>query len=157
MTKRQHTGGVTTLLLFIAMPSLLNIVEQPETAKGQFQCVEIYLPKRLKHLSELYDFLRNKVTQRLGALVLEGLSIYEVDGVFRGAKQLWEERTLVIRILLPPAAEQPLIVLQGRINDLGRELCVVAGDEEEIWISNYSQTVTVFKPTQVGQAEGGQP
>src|SRR5436190_24036201 len=95
------------------MPSLLDIVEQPETAKGQFQCVEIYLPKRLKHLSELYDFLRNKVTQRLGALVLEGLSIYEVDGVFRGAKQLWEERTLVIRILLPPSAEQPLIVLQG--------------------------------------------
>ena len=36
--------------------------------------------------------------------------------------------------------------LQGRIHDLGRELCVVAGDEEEIWIGNYPQTVTVFKP-----------
>jgi hypothetical protein len=76
-----------------------------------------------------------------------------VDGVFRGATQLWEERTLVIRILLPPAIEQPQIVLQGRIHDLGRELCVVAGDEEEIWISNYPQNVGVFKPTQVERAE----
>jgi len=137
------------------MPDLLEIYEQQETANYQFQCVEIYLPKRLKHLSELYDFLRNKVAQRLGALVLDGLSIYEVDGVFRGVKQLWEERPLVIRILLPPSAEQPLIVLQGRINDLGRELCVIAGDEEEIWISNYPQTVNVFKPTQSERPEGG--
>lgn len=136
------------------MAELLEIYEQDATANRLFQCVEIYLPKRLKHLSELYDFLRNKVAQRLGALVLDGLSIYEVDGVFRGAEQLWEERTLVIRILLPPAAEQPLMVLQGRISDFGRELCVIAGDEEEIWISNYPQTVNVFKPVQVGQAEG---
>src|SRR5688500_11571146 len=120
-----------------AMTSLLKIFEQPETENRKFQCVEIYLPKRLKHLSELYDFLRNNVAQRLGALVLDGLSIYEVDGVFRGAQQLWEERTLVIRILLPPTVEQPPLVLQGRIHDLGRELCVVAGDEEEIWIGNY--------------------
>jgi outer membrane protein assembly factor BamB len=55
-----------------------------------------------------------------------------------------------------PSAEQPLLVLQGRINDLGRELCVVAGDEEEIWISNYPVTVMVFKPTLVAPAEGGQ-
>jgi hypothetical protein len=75
------------------------------------------------------------------------VSIYEVDGVFRGGQQVWEERTLVIRILLPPAVELPPVVLQGRINDLGRELCVVAGDEEEIWISNYPQTIGVFKPT----------
>jgi hypothetical protein len=135
------------------MPGILEVFEQAETAAWPFQCVEIYLPKRLRHLSELYDFLRSKVAQHLGALVLDGLSIYEVDGVFRGARQLWEERTLVIRILLPPSVEQPLIVLQGRINDLGRELCVVAGDEEEIWISSYPQTVAVFKPTQVQQVE----
>jgi hypothetical protein len=95
------------------MPGLLEIYEQPPTANRQFQCVEIYLPKRLKHLSELYDFLRSKVAQRLGALVLDGLSIYEVDGVFRGAQQLWEERTLIIRILLQPSVEQPPIVLQA--------------------------------------------
>jgi len=137
------------------MAGLLAIYEQEEEANQQFQCVEIYLPKRLKHLSELYDFLRNKVAQRLGALTLDGLSIYEVDGVFRGLKQLWEERTLVIRILLPPAAERPPIVLQGRIHDLGRELCVIAGDEEEIWISNYPQTVSVFKPMRVERPGGG--
>lgn len=135
---------------------LLPIYEQHETGNRPFQCMEIYLPKRLKHLSELYDFLRAKVAQRVGALVLDGLSIYEVDGVFRGGRQVWEERTLVIRILLQPSAEQPAIVLQGRINDLGRELCVVAGDEEEIWISNYPLAVMVFKPLQVAPAEGGQ-
>jgi hypothetical protein len=142
--------------VFHSGDGLLPIFEQRETGSRPFQCMEIYLPKRLKHLSELYDFLRSKVAQRLGALVLDGLSIYEVDGVFRGGRQVWEERTLVIRILLQPSAEQPLMVLQGRINDLGRELCVVAGDEEEIWISNYPLTVMVFKPTQVAPAEGGQ-
>src|SRR5688572_29431409 len=119
------------------MSGLLQVFEAGEAGQRQFQCVEIYLPKRLRHLSELYDFLRNKIEQRLGALLVDGLSVYEVDGVFRGERQLWEERTLVIRILLPPTVEQPQIVLQGRIHDLGRELCVVAGDEEEIWISNY--------------------
>src|SRR5215216_5281582 len=102
---------------------LLPIFEQREPSQGPFQCMEIYLPKRLKHLSELYDFLRAKVAQRVDALVLDGLSIYEVDGVFKGGRQVWEERTLVVRILLPPSAEQPQMVLQGRINDLGRELC----------------------------------
>lgn len=135
------------------MGKLLHVFEAEDSTPRQFQCVEIYLPKRLKHLSELYDFLRKKVEQRLGGLMVDGLSVYEVDGVFRGERQLWEERTLVIRILLPPAVEQPLIVLQGRIHDLGRELCVVAGDEEEIWISNYPQCVSVFKPTQVERAE----
>lgn len=47
------------------MSGLLDIIEQGESARRPFQCVEIYLPKRLKHLSELYDFLRNKVAQRL--------------------------------------------------------------------------------------------
>jgi hypothetical protein len=137
------------------MPDLLNIIERPQPADSQYECVEIYLPKRLRHLSELYDFLREKVEQRVGAILLEGFSIYEVDGVFHGAKQLWEERTLVIRTLLPPSVELPAVVLQGRINELGRDLCMVAGDEEEIWISNYPQTVTVFKPAQVERAEGG--
>jgi hypothetical protein len=139
------------------MGALLNVVESPDSAHRQFQCVEIYLPKRLKHLSELYDFLRNKIEQRLGALMVDGLSVYEVDGVFRGASQLWEERTLVIRILLPPTIEQPQIVLEGRIHDLGRELCVVAGDEEEIWISSYPQSVSMYKPTQIDQAEDRKP
>src|SRR5262245_11234048 len=114
--------GVHTLQ---SSDGLLPIFEQRESGQRPFQCMEIYLPKRLKHLSELYDFLRAKVAQRVGALVLDGLSIYEVDGVFKGGRQVWEERTLVIRILLSPSAEQPPMVLQGRINDLGRELCVV--------------------------------
>jgi len=53
-----------------------------------------------------------------------------------------------------PLAEQPLVVLEGRIHDLGRELCLVAGDEEEIWICSYPQNVAVFKPTQVERVEG---
>ena len=37
------------------MSGLLNIIERAEPASSQYECVEIYLPKRLKHLSELYD------------------------------------------------------------------------------------------------------
>src|SRR5256885_17077947 len=125
------------------MPDLLNIIERPQPADSQYECVEIYLPKRLRHLSELYDFLREKVEQRVGAILLEGFSIYEVDGVFHGAKQLWEERTLVIRTLLPPSVELPAVGLQGRIHELGRDLCKGAVEDEEGWMLQQSQKAHV--------------
>lgn len=61
-----------------------KIREQPPPQSSQFDCVEIYLPKRLKHLSEVYSFLRDRVNSRLTDVELKGFSIYEVDGVFSG-------------------------------------------------------------------------
>ncbi|HJT30779.1 MAG TPA: hypothetical protein VJ783_01845 [Pirellulales bacterium] len=122
----------------------------------EVDCVEVYLPKRLKHLAELYAFLRAKVSDRLGETVLDGFSIYEVDGVFYGREQLWDERTLVVRLLLVRASKSPHArhaveaSVQRRIKDLGRELSgKVAIDEEEIWICSYPQQVTVFYPRKI--------
>ncbi|HZL34260.1 MAG TPA: hypothetical protein VFC78_03055 [Tepidisphaeraceae bacterium] len=121
--------------------------EAGEQIKG-IDCVEIYLPKRLSHLSELYNFLRRSVTDRVGSLiVLDGFSIYEVDGFFRGAQEPWEERSLVIRILLVRSQGTDELQLRARVRDLGREIAnKIAVKEEEVWICDFRQRVTVFRP-----------
>jgi hypothetical protein len=107
-------------------------------------CVEIYLPKSIELLSGLYLFLQEKVSNPLGPVPLEGFSIYEVDGVFRG-QQLWEQRTLVIRLMFPRHVRDGGSAIQYRISLLGSELATrVAPGEEEIWICHYVQTLTVF-------------
>jgi hypothetical protein len=52
--------------------------------KKEVDCVEVYLPKTIQFLSQLYQMLRDKTTNRWGNVVLDGFSIYEVDGVFTG-------------------------------------------------------------------------
>jgi hypothetical protein len=123
----------------------LTWAEPPLGARKQIDCVEIYLPKSIEFLSELYQFLRERVKSRLGLIALDGFSIYEADGVFQGEK-LWEQRTLVIRLLfirrLGSTAEQ----VSGRINTLGKEIATrVAAKEEAIWICHYPQMLTVFQ------------
>jgi hypothetical protein len=121
-----------------------SFVEQPLGERRQIDCVEIYLPKSLEFLSELYQFLREKVTNRLGPpLVLDGFSIYEVDGVFQG-EVLWEQRTLVIR-LLSPRPDAHAASLEAKINDLGRDVMRIAAKEEEIWICHYPQQLRIFR------------
>ena len=84
----------------------LGTIEEGPGERKQIDCVEIYLPKSIEFLSELYLFLREKVQHRLGQIVLDGFSTYEVDGVFQGEK-LWEQRTLVIRLLFVRTAGSP--------------------------------------------------
>ena len=123
----------------------LPLLEQPLGEQKQVDCVEIYLPKSIEFLSELYQLLRDKVTRRLGEVVLDGFSVYEVDGVFRG-ERLWEQRTLVIRLLLVRPAERPALLVSATINDLGREIAFkVAREEEGIWICHYPQSLVVFR------------
>jgi len=119
--------------------------QQPSSfASKQIDCVEVYLPKSIEFLSELYQMLREKVTQRLGDLVLDGFSIYEVDGVFHG-ERLWEQRTLVIRVLLIRKTETASTQLEVTILELGREIATrVAIHEEQIWICHYPQTLRIF-------------
>jgi hypothetical protein len=106
------------------------------------------MPKRLKHLSEISDYLRKKIQNRgTGELALEGFSIYEVDGAFRGKDdQLWEERSLVIRIMFDRPLDTTKARLQAKISDLGREIAEIATTEEQIWICNYQQSVSIFRP-----------
>jgi hypothetical protein len=74
-----------------------------------FECVELYVPKKLEHLSEIFTFLRNKLSEReqgvRQAVAIDGFSIYEVDGAFYGEK-VYQERTLVIRILFKRSASE---------------------------------------------------
>jgi hypothetical protein len=125
------------------MPGVQHLIEKAPLDHKQIDCVEIYIPKRLEYLSPLYAFLKARVTQRLGSLVLDGFSIYEVDGVFHG-KQLWQERSMVIRILFIRPVESNVVV---KIKDLGRQIAkTIATEEEEIWICYYPQTVAIFRP-----------
>ena len=122
----------------------LKFIEQLPGERRQVDCVEIYLPKTIKFLSELYQFLREKVTDRLGRTVLDGFSIYEVDAVFRG-EELWEERTLVIRVLFIRSAEAPGLSVESKIKDIGRELATkIAFGEEQVWVCHYPQSLTIF-------------
>jgi hypothetical protein len=118
--------------------------QQSAPERRQLDCVEIYLPKSIEFLSELYQYLREKVTHGLShPLVLDGFSIYEVDGVFRG-EVLWEQRTLVIRLLFP-RPEKHAALLEAMINDLGSQIARIAAEEEQIWISHYPQELRVFR------------
>jgi hypothetical protein len=125
--------------------SELPLTEPALGTRKQVDCVEIYLPKSLEFLSELYQLLREKVKNRLGLVVLDGFSVYEVDGVFWGEK-LWEQRSLVIRVLFIRPRGRPVEQVRGPIGILGREIAHrVAVNEEEIWICHYPQTLTIFQ------------
>jgi hypothetical protein len=92
----------------------------------------------------LYKLLRDKVRDRLAPIALDGFSIYEVDGVFRGEEE-WEQRTLVIRLLLIRPQVGFVASVSELISNLGREIATkVAVKEEQIWICQYPQTLTVF-------------
>jgi hypothetical protein len=128
------------------VPSIeLQFLQPPPSERKQIDCVEIYLPKSIQYLSELYQMLRDKTTNRLGRIVLDGFSIYEVDGVFHG-EILWEQRTLVIRILFIRQADTPPNLLDERIFALGAEIATnVAINEKQIWICHYPQNLRIFK------------
>jgi hypothetical protein len=125
--------------------SKLQVKEELPGQRKEIDCVEIYLPKSIEFLSQLFQFLREKVTNRLGLIVLDGFSIYEVDGVFQG-ERLWEQRTLVIRLLFVRPVGRPTQLVDERISILGGEIATrVAPTEEEIWICHYPQTLRIFQ------------
>ncbi len=128
------------------MPTVeLPFQQPPPHDIKQVDYVEIYLPKSIEFLSELYQLLRDRTTNSLGSLVLDGFSIYEADGVFRG-ERLWEQRTLVIRILLVRKAESPAYLLESTIFELGGQIASkVAVHEEQIWICHYPQNLRIFR------------
>ncbi|MBX3441368.1 MAG: hypothetical protein KF774_03090 [Planctomyces sp.] len=121
------------------------IADSPRT----LECVEVYLPKTLEHLSELYNYLRSKLKPR-GAgpdsQTIDGFSMYEVDGAFAG-ERIYQERTLVIRMLFLRADGDDERSIHRKIETLGREIAsTVAIAEEQLWICHYPQGVVIFRP-----------
>jgi hypothetical protein len=114
-----------------------------------YECVEIYVPKKLEHLSELFLFLRKKLSERQQgipqAVPIDGFSMYEVDGAFY-SEQFFQERTIVIRILFKRAASEDAQSIREKIRTLGAEIAsTVAITEEEFWICHYPQGVVIFR------------
>ena len=125
-------------------PGDLPFQQPPLLDRKQVDCVEIYLPNSIEFLSELYQMLRDKTKNRLGNVVLDGFSVYEVDGVFYG-EVLWKQRTLVLRLLFVRKADTPSDLLEYTIFELGREIATrVAVREEQIWICHYPQNLRIF-------------
>ena len=58
---------------------------------------------------------------------------------------MWEQRTLVIRLLLIRKAATPLDLLDATVFEFGREIATkVAIGEEQIWICHYPQSLRIF-------------
>lgn len=113
------------------------------------RCVEIYLPKKLKYISKIYDFLRLSVENRISPYVIDGFSIYEVDGTFWSPSGLFEDRTMVIRLLLIQTSGQDERVILTKINEIGRILSTdIAEEELEIWIVSDVQQVHIYQGLQ---------
>ena len=114
------------------------------------ECVEIYIPKKLEHLSEVFNYLRQKIVERsegrTDSVTIDGFSLYEVDGAFLG-RTIYQERTLVVRILFARETSDEASAIQRKILELGRDVATaVALDEEELWVCHYPQSVMVFRP-----------
>lgn len=114
-----------------------------------FECVEIYVPKKLETLAKLYAFLQEKLVERKRGIdqeaSIDGFSLYEVDGAFYG-HEIYQERTIVIRILFSRAGSDDDQSLAQKIRVLGREIATsVAIDEEELWMCHFPQGVVIFR------------
>lgn len=120
----------------------------------EYDCVELYLPKRLSYLSRLYDYLDSRLKKRkgrrTGTFTLDGFSIYEVDGAWRDdeTEQVFvaDERTLVIRVLLQRHEPDDADSLQQKIMELARDVAAIAPKEKAIFISHYRQNGFTFLP-----------
>jgi hypothetical protein len=125
-------------------PSPELLVETVQITARCLDCIQVYLPKRLRHLSELYAFLRAAVNHDPAVPHLDGFTIMEGDGTFRG-QQLYDERTLIIQVLVPHAMDRPELVHTGLIAELGREIKALAHEEEEVWITYCRQSVAIIR------------
>jgi hypothetical protein len=121
----------------------------------EYDCVELYLPKRLAYLSALYAYLHKRLRERPGeqtrALAFGGFSIYEVDGAWAepSAEQSVsasptdeppiDERTLVIRVLAPHNEEHDPESFRQKLNELAKDIAELAPGEKEILISYHRQ------------------
>lgn len=101
------------------------------------EILEAYVPARVEYLANLYVWLREQLYSHPRPL-LQGFSIYEVNGAFKGVERVYEERTAVIRIVFesPVDADQAESrAYEARIGEIGETLRLITKEqEEEIWL-----------------------
>jgi hypothetical protein len=106
-------------------------------------CLELYLPKKLSHLSAFYDDLRRRLEdnspETTKTFPITGFSIYEVDGAWRDDQgNIYDERSLVVRPLLDRTEQRSDAEFQDHFNKLAHEIASVAKEEKAIMICHYS-------------------
>lgn len=134
----------------------MTVTDAQHLPSSTFECVEIYVPKRLENVAKLYAFLQAKLIDRKRgeeqAVTIDGFSLYEVDGAFYG-HEIYQERTIVVRILFDRTDAESDQSLTEKIQSLGRDVAgSVAIDEEEIWISHYPQNVVIVRQSRSSSA-----
>lgn len=112
----------------------------PRTAETYV--LEVYIPKRIRYLGKLYDFLFDQLQSKGVDAMVRGYSIYEVDGAFvslpqNQTSQIYDEKTLVVRLIY----DLPDSEIESRIHELAREvIAVTQSQEEEIWLLRWQAT-----------------
>lgn len=113
-------------------------------ARQDVEMVEIYVPRRLEYLSELYQWLREQLED--GSL-LKGFSLYEVSGAYVGTR-IFTEQTMVVRLIFDLVeAELERISHEQRIDDIADAILGITGtEEEEVWLIRTRAVKTVCTP-----------
>lgn len=120
------------------------------------EVLEAYVPARLEYLARLYEWLQAQLYSHPRPL-LRGFSIYEVNGAFRGQQTVYEERTLVVRVIFDaPARTRARRLVQdalerslgAKVEELARALlrelrAITGGKEEELWVIRVPGTKVV--------------
>ena len=96
-------------------------------ASVQVDVIEIYVPARLEYLASLYAWLDDELKGARSRALFLGFSLYEVNGAFRGRRKVYEERTIVVRLIFDVDA-------CSRERD-SREVRIRERSAERSWIS----------------------
>lgn len=101
------------------------------------EIIEAYVPARVEYLANLYVWLRQELYSHPKPL-LQGFSIYEVNGAFRGTREVYQERTIVIRIVFDAPQEDDdgeARAYEARIREVvGRMKRITEDREEKLWL-----------------------
>lgn len=103
----------------------------------RIEILEVYVPARVEYLANLYVWLREQLYS-LPRPLLQGFSIYEVNGAFRGIERVYEERTAVIRVVFAAASvedEGEQRAHEARVGEIAEEFRKITEEREgEIWL-----------------------
>jgi hypothetical protein len=112
----------------------------------EVEIVEIYVPRRLEYLSELYRWLREQFEDPYASF-LKGFSIYEVSGAYVGT-MLYTEQTMVVRLIFELAVEDKAKPgHEDRINHIADNILrITEYKEEEVWLMRTQAIKTVCTP-----------
>ena len=115
-------------------------------SQANAEVVEIYLPRRLEYLSELYRWLKAQLVSPGYKSLFKGFSLYEVSGAYVGTR-LFTEQTVVVRLIFDVSSGRlERVSHEARMDDIADSILrMTGGREEEVWLIRSSAIKTVRK------------